>query len=76
MDSWCEAQSRAPAPTEPARSALLIGGLVPGAVLVWFGFCLDDVGIGTCIAVVSPDPVVIERVRSQTSHVLTGSGHK
>ena len=37
-----------------------------------FGLCLDDVGIGTCIAVKGPDTVVIERVCSQTSDVLTG----
>ena len=33
-----------------------------------FGFGLDDVGIGTCVAIESPDPVVIERVRSQASN--------
>jgi hypothetical protein len=33
-------------------------------VSVGFGFGLDDVGIGTCVAVESPDPVVIECVRS------------
>ena len=33
-----------------------------------FGFGLDDVGIGTDIAIESPDPVVVERVRSQTSN--------
>ena len=38
-----------------------------------FGFGLDDVGTGTCVAVECPDPVVIERVRSQASDVLTGS---
>ena len=41
-----------------------------------FGLCLDDVGIGTCIAVEGPDPVVIERVRGQTSDVLTGSAYR
>ena len=33
-----------------------------------FGLCLDDVGIGTYVAIESPDPVVIERVRSQASY--------
>ncbi len=42
-------------------------------ISVRLSLCLDDVGIGTCIAVEGPDPVVIERVRSQASHVLTGS---
>jgi len=35
---------------------------------VGFGLCLDDVGIGTDIAIESPDPVVVERVRSQASN--------
>jgi hypothetical protein len=37
-----------------------------------FGFGLDDVGIGTDVAIESPNPVVIERVRSQTDHIFTG----
>ena len=36
-----------------------------------FGFCLDDVGIRTRIAVKSPNPVVVERVRGQTSNIFT-----
>ena len=51
---------------------LVIAGSVYGVVSVGFGLCLDDVGIGTCIAVEGPDTVVIERVRGQTSDVLTG----
>ena len=39
---------------------------------VRFGLCLDDVGIGTDVAIESPDPVVVERVRSKTSDVPTG----
>ena len=33
-----------------------------------FGLCFDDVGIGTCVTVECPDPVVVERVCSQTSN--------
>ena len=47
--------------------------LMGRAILVRFSLCFDDVGIGTCIAVKGPDTVVIECVRSQTSHGLTGS---
>ena len=36
-----------------------------------FGLCLDDVGIGTCTAVKGSDPVVVERIRSQTGHIST-----
>ena len=46
------------------------------AVSVGFGLCFDDVGTGACIAIVSPDPVVIERVRTQTIDVLTGYGDR
>jgi hypothetical protein len=35
---------------------------------VRFGLGFDDIGIGTYVAIESPDPVVIERVRSQTSY--------
>ena len=42
--------------------------LVIRVLLVRFGFGLNDVGIGTCVAIESPDPVVVERVRSQTSY--------
>jgi hypothetical protein len=38
---------------------------------VRFGLCLDDVGIGTCIAVKGSDPVVIKRIGSQAGHILT-----
>ena len=38
---------------------------------VRFGLRLDDVGIGTCIAVKGSDPVVVERIGSQTGHILT-----
>ena len=41
------------------------------AILVRFGLCLDDVGIGTCIAVEGANTVVIECIRSQTRYVLT-----
>ena len=33
-----------------------------------FGFGLDDIGVETCVAIKSPDPVVVERVRSQASN--------
>jgi hypothetical protein len=33
--------------------------------------CLDDVRIGTCIAVEGPDPVVVERIGSQAGHIPT-----
>jgi hypothetical protein len=38
---------------------------------VRFGFCLNDVGIRARIAVEGSDPVVIERIGSQASHILT-----
>ena len=34
-----------------------------------FGLCLDDVGIGTCIAVKGSDSVVVERIGSQAGHI-------
>ena len=36
---------------------------------VGFGLRLDDVGIGTCIAVKGSDAVVVERIGSQTGHI-------
>jgi hypothetical protein len=36
-----------------------------------FGLCLDDVRIGTCIAVKGSDSVVVERIGSQAGHILT-----
>ena len=41
------------------------------AISVRFGLCLDDVGIGTCIAVKGSNPVVVERIGSQAGHILT-----
>jgi hypothetical protein len=38
---------------------------------VGFGLCLDDVGVGTCIAVKGSDPVVIERIGIQAGHIPT-----
>ena len=35
---------------------------------MWLGLCLNDVGIETDVAIESPDPVVIECVRSQASY--------
>ena len=37
-----------------------------------FGLRLNDVGIGTCIAVEGSDPVVVERIGSQAGHIFTG----
>ena len=37
-----------------------------------FGFGLDDVGTGTCVAVECPDPVVIERTGSQSGRGAYG----
>ena len=45
------------------------------AVSVRFGLCLDDVGIGTCIAVKGSDPVVVERIGSQAGHTSTSPIH-
>ena len=39
---------------------------------VGFGLRLDDVGIGTYIAVKGSDPVVVERIGSQTGHISIG----
>ena len=50
---------------------LVIAGSVYGVVSVGFGLCLDDVGSGTCIAVKGSDPVVVERIGSQTGHIST-----
>ena len=40
-------------------------------ISVGFRLCLDDVGIGTCIAVEGSDPVVVGRIGSQAGHILT-----
>lgn len=36
-----------------------------------FRLCFNDVGVGTRIAVIGPDPVVIERVRGKTGDART-----
>src|SRR4051812_2997785 len=38
---------------------------------VRFGFCLDDVRTGARIAVEGSNPVVVERIGSQTGHIST-----
>ena len=48
--------------SEPAETATTI--------LVRFGLGLDDVGIGTCIAVKGSDSVVVERVGRQAGHTF------
>ena len=40
-------------------------------ISVRFGLRLDNVRIGTCIAVKGSDPVVVERIGSQTGHIST-----
>ena len=36
-----------------------------------FRLCLDNVGIGTCIAVEGSDPVIVERIGSQAGNIPT-----
>src|SRR5438045_2194801 len=44
-------------------------------ISVRFCLCLNDIGIGTCIAVKCSDPVVIERIGSQAGHTSTSPIH-